>query len=99
MKTKTIVFDLDDTLVKEIDYLKSAFSAIAHWIDAENSKLYDQMWKWYLAKENVFSHLVDRYPNVSLEMLKTKYRTHQPDFQSYGYIKNYLEALKEKDSS
>lgn len=96
MKTKTIVFDLDDTLVKEIDYLKSAFSAIAYWIDSKNSKLYDQMWKWYLAKENVFSHLVDRYPNVSLEMLKIKYRTHQPDFQPYGYVKNYLEALKEK---
>ena len=27
--TKTVVFDLDDTIVKEIEYLKSAFNSIA----------------------------------------------------------------------
>ena len=32
MKTKTIVFDLDDTIVKEIEYLKSAFQEIATFV-------------------------------------------------------------------
>ena len=30
-RNKVIVFDLDDTLYKEIDYLKSAYHEIADW--------------------------------------------------------------------
>ena len=54
MIQKTIVFDLDDTLIPEIDYLQSAFREIAEYVDAENKNLYDEMYKWYQNKENVF---------------------------------------------
>jgi putative hydrolase of the HAD superfamily len=57
MIQKTIVFDLDDTLIPEIDYLQSAFQEIAQYVDAENKNLYDKMYKWYQNKENVFLNL------------------------------------------
>ena len=41
MNPKTIVFDLDDTLIPEVDYLKSAFQEIASYIDPENKNLYN----------------------------------------------------------
>lgn len=96
MNSKTIVFDLDDTLVKEIDYLKSAFRDIATWIDAANGNLYNQMLCWYIAKENVFARLSSLYPNISLAMLKTRYRNHQPHFEAYSHVKEYLELLKSR---
>lgn len=39
MKNKYIIFDLDDTLTYEIDYLKSAYYEIASKIDEKNSKM------------------------------------------------------------
>jgi len=32
MKNKIFVFDLDDTLYKEIDFLYSAYREIARWV-------------------------------------------------------------------
>ena len=54
MKSKTIVFDLDDTLVHEIDYLKSAFIEIAQKVDVNNKGLFKEMLQWYENKENVY---------------------------------------------
>lgn len=96
MKTKTIVFDLDDTLVKEIDFLKSAFNEIAIFVDSQNKDLYPQMLKWYAQKENVFLKLIENYPKVELSVLKKMYRNHFPDFKEYGYVKKYLINLKNK---
>ena len=36
---KTIVFDLDDTLVPEIEYLESAFREIARFVDSGRTNL------------------------------------------------------------
>ena len=96
MKSKTIVFDLDDTLVKEIDFLRSAFSAIAYTVDSNNESLYHQMLDWYFGKENVFEHITSIYPNWSIESLKNIYRKHLPDFNKYQYVKDFLLSLRQK---
>lgn len=97
MNSKTIVFDLDDTLVKEIDFLQSAFSAIAHLVDPSNKSLYPQMLDWYFGKENVFEHITKMYPKWSIESLKSIYRKHQPDFNKYQYVKDFLSSLRQKE--
>lgn len=96
MSNTTIVFDLDDTLVKEIDFLKSAFFEIANSIETEGFSLYHQMLVWYFDKENVFQKLVQLYPDLSIDVLKSKYRHHLPNFEQYSYIKNFLSELKQK---
>ena len=95
MSNTTIVFDLDDTLVKEIDFLKSAFFEIANSIEAEVSSLYHQMLVWYFDNENVFQKLVQLYPDLSMDLLKSKYRHHQPNFEKYSYVKDFLSELKQ----
>lgn len=70
MKTKTVVFDLDDTLVKEIDFLKSAFLEIAKFVDKSNSSLYSQMLDWYYNKQNVFQNIISQYPAIDIKDLK-----------------------------
>lgn len=96
MSSKTIVFDLDDTLVKEIDFLKSAFFEIASVIENEGYSLYQQMLVWYFDKENVFQNLVSLYPDLSIDSLKSSYRKHLPNFEHYKYIKDFLNELKQK---
>lgn len=96
MKTKTIVFDLDDTLVKEIDYLKSAFNEIANFVDVTSSSLFTQMIEWYYKKENVFQNIISQYPTIDVTDLKNIYRNHFPDFSEYEYVRKYLVKLKNK---
>ena len=57
MKPSTIVFDLDDTLIFEIDFVESAFNEIANIIDNSNVNLSLKMMEWFNRKENVFLNL------------------------------------------
>ncbi|MBA4135232.1 MAG: HAD family hydrolase [Flavobacterium sp.] len=91
----TVVFDLDDTLVKEIDYLKSAFKAIAVKVDSTNDSLFNQMLFWYQNKENVFQNIESHY-GFSVNELKQQYRTHVPDFIQYKGVSELLLRFKEK---
>lgn len=91
----TVVFDLDDTLVKEIDYLKSAFKAIAAKVDSTNNSLFNQMLFWYQNKENVFQNIESLY-GFSVNELKQQYRTHVPDFIQYKGVSELLRKFKEK---
>lgn len=91
----TVVFDLDDTLVKEIDYLKSAFKAIAVKVDSTNDSLFNQMLFWYQNKENVFQNIESHY-GFSVNELKQQYRTHVPEFIQYKGVSELLLRFKEK---
>ena len=96
---KVICFDLDDTLYKEIDYLKSAYreiSAIAvgnNQIKAESA--YEVMLKAYLAGGNAFNQLnsflgIDRPVKDYLEI----YRNHKPDINLTEDVVTTLDKLK-----
>jgi putative hydrolase of the HAD superfamily len=77
---KVIVFDLDDTLYKEIDFLRSAYRAIACRLqDVGATDAYPQMMAWYAARQNVFDELRAAYRlNVSKSDLLQWYRDHVP---------------------
>jgi putative hydrolase of the HAD superfamily len=96
MIQKTIVFDLDDTLIPEIDYLQSAFKEIAHYVEEGNTTLYNQMYQWYLNKENVFLNLQNQYKNIEISDLITIYRNHYPDFNSKSKNRELILELKQK---
>lgn len=46
---KVVVFDLDDTLYKEIDYLRSAYWEIALWIES------------FFGKKDIFLFMLECY--------------------------------------
>ncbi|RZJ70849.1 HAD family hydrolase [Flavobacterium sp.] len=93
-KPITIVFDLDDTLVKEIDYLKSAFGEIASFADSQKSDLLEEMLDWHSNKENVFGKLEQSYPHATVSELKKLYRNHLPDFSHVSEVREFLSDLK-----
>lgn len=100
MKDKYVVFDLDDTLFYEIDYLESAYKEIAYKLDKLNSEILTrEMYEWYCDGENVFDLLVESYPTVSKNHLLDWYRNHIPNVKLIDGASDLLLNLKSKDYS
>jgi putative hydrolase of the HAD superfamily len=93
MVSKTVVFDLDDTLAPEIEYLKSAFREIAHKVDCQNAKLYAVLWDAYQCNNNPFARVHELYPQYSVDYLLQLYRNHFPNYPENN-CKFLLEQLK-----
>lgn len=92
-----IVFDLDDTLYNELDYLKSAYKSISKHLEPENwSSLYSKMFSLYRSKINVFEFLAESY-KTDIKLLVDMYRDHQPDIQLFDGVKDVFEAIKSKN--
>ena len=99
MCEKVVVFDLDDTLCKEIDYLKSAYREIAHRIassqDAE-AAIYQCMLDNYFGGKDVFQSLIEDYAiSIDKDTLLTMYRNHQPDLSLEQGAKDLLDAFSQ----
>lgn len=96
-QNKLVVFDLDDTLYKEVDYLKSAYNEIADGVASQckRTDVYEKMWKWWQAGDNVFERLIKEYEleNTISDFLK-KYRLHVPQIQLDKATLNVLKQLK-----
>lgn len=98
MKINTVVvFDLDDTLYKEIDFLKSAYNEISLKISkmvyVESSAIYSQMLACFYNKENVFESIIKKYNlSISINELLDIYRNHKPEIK---LSKDRVEVLNE----
>jgi putative hydrolase of the HAD superfamily len=91
---KVIVFDLDDTLYKEIDFLKSGYKAICEYLKLD---IYDDMISLYFDNRNVFEVIIYKYNiQISREKLLEIYREHKPNIQLEIEIENVFKYLKRK---
>lgn len=94
---KVVVFDLDDTLLYEIDFLKSAYKEIALTINKEDwFSLWNSMLKWYADRENVFDRLLLEYDNLVKEDLLKIYRNHFPEMELKEGAFNVLDFCKDR---
>ena len=93
MRSKTVVFDLDDTLAPEIEYLKSAFREIAQKVDPQNPQLYTLLWNAYQRNDNPFARVSELYPQYTVANLLQLYRNHSPNYPENN-CKTLLEQLK-----
>lgn len=92
-----IVFDLDDTLYNELDYLKSAYWSIALFLEPKDWKpLYSKMFSLYRCKVNVFEFLANVY-GTDIGTLIDMYRNHQPNIQLFDGVLDILKAIKSKN--
>ena len=96
-KRKVVVFDLDDTLFKEVDYLKSAFRAIADEIKARFGipHLYEEMLACWEDGQDVFGTLISKYHLPwTVDDLLRRYREHVPTLQLDAETVHLLETLR-----
>jgi putative hydrolase of the HAD superfamily len=91
------VFDLDDTLYFEIDFLKSAFKSISLELEADNhGQLLQKMLEIYNSGGNTFDFLVENYScrNITTENLLSLYRNHYPEISLRGGVLEMFIKIK-----
>ena len=107
--TRVICFDLDDTLYKEIDYLKSAYREIAEYsaghcegcsdcVGMLAIKAYNRMLDAYREGLNAFEEL-NKFLGLELPISDFLYiyRTHKPKIALLEDVVQTLDALKAED--
>ena len=95
---KVVVFDLDDTLYKEVDYLRSAYRYIACQLAAsevEREEIYGTLYGAYSEGHDAFVALMERYNDktVTKETLLHWYRTHKPQISLTDGCSEFLARL------
>lgn len=99
-KSVTLVFDLDDTLYCEIDFLKSAYREIASALcpgGADNE--YCNMLQTYLSGGNAFAYIADKYRdrNLTVQNLLYLYRNHFPSIYPRDGVIKMLSEIKKRN--
>ena len=97
-KRKVVIFDLDDTLFKEVDYLKSAYQEMADDIEARFGipHLLDEMLTYWQEGRNVFNTIISQYGlPLTVEELLKRYREHVPTLQLDADTSRMLEKLSQ----
>lgn len=101
MNKLCVVFDLDDTLYKEVNYLKSAYRFIAKKLATEHytaERIFKVMIETYTAGGNAFSVIKNTLKtDISLESLLQWYRIHIPDIVLPEDSKILLDYLHDKN--
>lgn len=100
---RAVVFDLDDTLYLERDYVASGFRHVAHAVNdncnAPIEEMFDFLWCGFKAgvRGDAFNRLIARYPSLTsrwtVEDLVGVYRSHQPAIELLPNIKELLDVL------
>ena len=95
-KNTVVVLDLDDTIYKEIDFLKSAYQYIAFKLEDElGHNIYHKMWSLYLEGKSTFDIIKSEYQfKPSISDLVDWYRVHQPTLKLDPNTEGWLEKLK-----
>lgn len=101
---QAIVFDLDDTLYLEEDYVLSGFAAVARWVDSEyavpHSQGLDALVKLYRqgVRGDTFNQWLDQLQLVKcpVEKLVDVYRSHRPTLRPHEEAVDLLTQLATK---
>lgn len=93
-----IIFDLDDTLFAERDFLHSAYREIARRLAGSHGLDYDTLVNLMLTADNAFDslrdYLADRGLPESIDWMLDVYRTHIPDITLDDAVKDSLLRLR-----
>lgn len=104
MCKKVVVFDLDDTLYKEIDFLKSGYRKVSELVEKlyglDSLQIYNQLISWYNDGENAFFRLNEQYGlENSIEDYLNVYRYHHPLLTLSDETVKMLNVLKGKETT
>lgn len=92
-----LVFDLDDTLYKEVEFLKSAFMEISTIMQKVSGiNYYDKMVEWYYSGADVFSKLEEECGNriAPKKELIHMYRQHFPNISLCPSAEIFLNMVR-----
>lgn len=93
-KIKGVIFDLDDTLYSEKEYVRSGFKAVSDFLGGGYE---DRLWKYFDAGKLAIDELLKEIGQTykSDEALRV-YRFHKPEIHLYDGVKELLTELRQK---
>lgn len=93
-KVRGVIFDLDDTLYSEKDYVLSGFSAVADYLgDSDYAK---KMWSYFEDGKVVFKELLAEIGRQDEEKACLEiYREHFPNIKLYDGVTDLIRSMKE----
>jgi putative hydrolase of the HAD superfamily len=98
-ETIAVIFDLDDTLYNEVEFLKSAFKSIASLLEKSSYKtLYATMFSLYRSNQDVFAFLNEKY-GVDKDYLLKLYHEHEPDIQPFDGVIEIIQKIRDLNGS
>lgn len=102
---KAVVFDLDDTLISEKEYIRSGFKVVSNKIAIDNNldedKVFNKALEFFkVSSKEVFNRLLDELEieyskDYILELIKC-YREHEPNISFFEDVIPMINILKEK---
>lgn len=100
MSKYVVCFDLDDTLYKEIDFLKSGYRKVAKFVENcfhyDAGEIYKQLYSWYLKGENPFACLNETYRlDKPISDYLNLYRNQEPTIKLSDGVEDTLNELKQ----
>ena len=94
---KAAIFDLDDTLYSEKEYVKSGFNAIANEFP-QITNMFEKLWKVFENKGKAIDEILkaeDIYSEENKNKCLDIYRNHKPDLHLYNGVREMLCHLKQ----
>lgn len=100
---RAVVFDLDDTLYPERDYVRGGFEAVGRWASAtlgeEPRAVFEELWTMFEAgvRRDTFDRWLrgrGRAPETDRAAMIDAYRRHQPRLATYPDVVPALEDLR-----
>ena len=93
-RIKGVIFDLDDTLYSEKDYVKSGYKAVSDYLGGGYEK---KLWHYFKNNKPALDELLRE---LGRENEKTKvlevYRSHKPNIHLYKGVSELITGLKKK---
>ncbi len=104
---KAVVFDIDDTLYLERDFVHSGFKAVADFLSDKEEhlakKIFEFVWNSFKqgSRGNTFDLLFENFPscfsNISVQDLVRIYREHSPAIKVPEAMKELINSIKENN--
>lgn len=96
-----VVFDLDDTLYKELDFLKSAYRQISHILEKQiGHEVFEELFCWYLQGKSSLDLLKSYYQfDETIADLVETYRFHKPAISLSPGVRHSLDLLLARNVS
>lgn len=89
---KGVIFDLDDTLYPEKEYVRSGYKAIADYLGMPETE--EKLWQYFVNGDCAIDKLVEECElKVDKKELLSVYRNHMPQIELYDGVLELIEKL------
>lgn len=96
---KAVIFDLDDTLYSEIDYVKSGFAQVANCLP-QIPQAFEKLWDAFISGKPAIDTVLAEsgiQERDTKDQCLSVYRNHFPDIKLYSGIDTLLTVLRQRN--